>query len=252
MRCYKITWNASTLSHFDLRTNQCELKVQRIIHLHNLVNQLPDAFVDAKKVTKSHIPTANAPAQINVPKGQLANESKICLKRARPIGSKDVTHWKRRIQMRIDTPEEVHDKKRAPIKAFDKQKAPVEAFGEQEALVEAYIEQKTHEEVQNKELALEEAQVPENFEISINYVHNREKCDRNKVIINNIFAFQMALDIIRNDENLEPQNVEECRNRNDWLKWKKAMQAELNLLMKRDVFGPVVQTPKGVKPVRYK
>ena len=129
-----------------------------IIHLHNLANQLLDAFVDAKKVTKSHISDANASARINVPKGQLANESKIRLKRGR-----------------IDTPEEVHDKKRAPIEAFDKQKAPVEAFGEQKALIEAYIEQKTPEEVQNKELALEEAQVPENFEISINYVHNREK-----------------------------------------------------------------------------
>ena len=30
------------------------------------------------------------------------------------------------------------------------------------------------------------------------------------------------------------------------------MQAELNSLMKRDVFGPAVQTPKGVKSVRYK
>ena len=52
----EITWNASTLSHFDHRTNQCELEVQRIIHLQNLANQLLDAFVDAKKVTKSHIP----------------------------------------------------------------------------------------------------------------------------------------------------------------------------------------------------
>ena len=76
--------------------------------------------------------------------------------------------------------------------------------------MEAYIEQKTPEEVQNKELALEEAHVPENFEISINYVYNKEKFDRNKVIINNIFGFQMALDIIRNDKNPGPQNVEEC------------------------------------------
>ena len=30
------------------------------------------------------------------------------------------------------------------------------------------------------------------------------------------------------------------------------MQAELNSLMKRDVFGPVIQTPKGVKPIGYK
>ena len=78
------------MSHFDPRTNQCELEVQRIIHLQNIANQLPNAFIDTKKVTKSHIPTANAPARINVPKGQLANESKICLKRGRPIGSKDI------------------------------------------------------------------------------------------------------------------------------------------------------------------
>ena len=30
------------------------------------------------------------------------------------------------------------------------------------------------------------------------------------------------------------------------------MQVELNLLIKQDVFGPIVQTPKGVKPVGYK
>ena len=45
-------------------------------------------------------------------------------------------------------------------------------YGEQKALVEAYIEQKTLEEVRNKEIAPEEAQVPENYEILINYVHN--------------------------------------------------------------------------------
>ena len=30
------------------------------------------------------------------------------------------------------------------------------------------------------------------------------------------------------------------------------MQPELNSLIKREVFGPVVQTPKGIKPVGYK
>ena len=90
--------------------------------------------------------------------------------------------------------------------------------------------------MKNKQISPEETKVPENLKISINYVHNREKWDRNKVIINNIFAFPMALDIIRNDENPKPQNVEECRNRNDWPKWKEALQAKLNSLMKRDVF----------------
>ena len=61
----------------------------------------------------------------------------------------------------------------------------------------------------------------------MSYVHEGDKWDRNDIIINSIFAFQMALDIIRNDEDLESQNVEECRDRNDW-----AMLAELNSLRK--------------------
>ena len=130
-----------------------------------------------------------------------------------------------------------------------KKNAPVKEHDEQRTLVEAHIEQQTPEEVKNEQTSPEEAKVPENFEISINYVHNREKWDQNQVIINNIFAFQLVLDIIRNDENPKPQIMEECRNRNDWPKWKESMQAELNSLIKRDVFRPLVQTPKGVKPV---
>ena len=91
----EITWNASTISHFDHRTNQCELEVQRIIHLQKLVSQLPYAFIDTKKVTKSHIPISNAPSQIDVPERLLENEHKICLKRGRPIGSKDIIHRNR-------------------------------------------------------------------------------------------------------------------------------------------------------------
>ncbi|RVW73464.1 Retrovirus-related Pol polyprotein from transposon TNT 1-94 [Vitis vinifera] len=89
----EISWKTSTMSHLDPRTNQCELEVQRIIHLQN---QLPDAFIDTKKVTKSHIPAANNPARIDVPVGQLTNESKIRLKRGRPVGSNDVTPRKKR------------------------------------------------------------------------------------------------------------------------------------------------------------
>ena len=117
------------------------------------------------------------------------------MKRGRPIGSKDIASWKWRTKAKQNALIEEHDEQRTPV--------------------EAHIEQQTPEEVKNEQTSSEEVKVLENFEISINYVHNREKWDQNKVIINNIFAFQMALDIIRNDENLELQNVEECRNRND-------------------------------------
>ena len=41
-------------------------------------------------------------------------------------------------------------------------------------------------------------------------MHNIEKWDQNKVVINNIFAFQVTLDIIRKDEDPKRKNVEEC------------------------------------------
>ena len=89
----EITWNESSLSHLDSRTKQYELEVQKIIHLQGLANQLPDAFIDSTKLTKSHIPTANIPARTEIPTGKLqssmTNEPKPRLKPGRPIGSKD-------------------------------------------------------------------------------------------------------------------------------------------------------------------
>ena len=138
------------MSHFDHRTNQCELEVQRIIHLQNLANQLPFAFIDTKKVTKLHILATNAPAWIDVSEGQLENESQVRLKRVRLISSKYLTHWKRRTQRKISAQEEANIKQKVLVEAYDEHKALVEAYGEQETFVEAYDEQKTLEEVRNK------------------------------------------------------------------------------------------------------
>ena len=91
------------MTHLDPCTNQCELEAQRIIHLKNLANQLPDTFIDTKKVTKSYIQTVNTPARIDVPVGQLTNEYKIRLKRGRPVDSKDVTPWNRTTQEKLGT-----------------------------------------------------------------------------------------------------------------------------------------------------
>ena len=190
-----------------------------IIHLQNLANQLPYAFVDTKKVTKSHIPAANVQAWVDITEGQKTFESKTRSKRERPIGSKDITPRKRRTN------------------------------GKQNDHEESNIENQIPEDIQNEQIAPEEVQVPENNEISISYVHRGEKWDRNNFDVNNIFAFQVALDIIQNDDDPEPQNTNECRQRNDWPKWREAMQAELHSLIKRDVFGPVVQTPASIKPV---
>ena len=49
-------------------------------------------------------------------------------------------------------------------------------------------------------------------------MHRGEKWDRNNIDVNNIFAFQVTLDIIQNDDDPEPQDTNECRQINDWPK----------------------------------
>ena len=89
----EIAWKVSSLSHFDPRSPVCEQEVQKIIHLQNIANQMPDAFTDSKRITKSHIPAVNVPIRIDVPNGPstsvIASESQIRLKRGRPLGSQD-------------------------------------------------------------------------------------------------------------------------------------------------------------------
>ena len=103
-------------------------------------------------------------------------------------------------------------------------------------LAKASIEQLSHEIVS----------VHNNEELSINYIRKGKIWDRNTTLIDYAFSFQVAMYIISNDEDQEPQNMNEC-----WSKWKEAIQTELKSLAKREVFGPVVQTPKDIKPVGY-
>ncbi|XP_021730686.1 uncharacterized protein LOC110697606 [Chenopodium quinoa] len=69
----------------------CEQEVKKIVHLQSVANQLSDAFIDTKKVTKSHIQAENSPACIEIPIDNKAieNESQARRKRRRPLGSKD-------------------------------------------------------------------------------------------------------------------------------------------------------------------
>ena len=210
------SWNEKTLSQFDPRTPECENEVQRIIHLQAIANRLSDAFNDATKVMKSHIPAINALARIAVPEGQAKmDENPPQLKRGRPIGSKDTVPRKRRGKNQESTLEEPGAM------------------------------------ITSKELnALEEAQThnPRNTENSITYCN--EIWDRNKIIIDDIFAFSVAHKIM--DEDCELQSIIECRQKQDWPKWEEAIKAELASLAKREVFGPITRIPDNVKPVGYK
>ena len=131
-----------------------------------------DAFIDSTKVTKSHIPTANIRARIEIPMGKLkysvANEPKPQLKHGRPIGSKDTIPIKRK-SVKFNYPENHTNVK---------------------VLNDELIEQLSHEIVQ----------VHNNEDISINYIHRGKIWDRNTTLIDDVFYFQVAMDIISNDE----------------------------------------------------
>ena len=65
----------------------------------------------------------------------------------------------------------------------------------------------------DKQLALEEAQsdqIPVSRTEEISMSHTREIKDRSDTIIDNIFTFQVAMDIMRNDEYQEPQTMNKC------------------------------------------
>ena len=95
-------------------------------------------------------------------------------------------------------------------------------------------------------------QVLANNEISINYAFNRELWDHTKVVINGVFCFAVATEILKEDDDHEPRSIDECCSKHDWSKWKEAIQVELDSLAKHKVFGHIVPTPNDVKHVGYK
>jgi hypothetical protein len=82
-----------------------------------------------------------------------------------------------------------------------------------------------------------------NIEISINYTISSRSWNHMETTIDDVFAYNVALKVLKDNEDLEPTLVEECCHRSDWLKWKDAIQSELNSLTKCKVCRPVVQTP---------
>ena len=80
---------------------QCEPEVQKIIHLQDLVDKLPDTFTDPKDVTKSHITAAMlqsnwCPRRISL-KDQIILQISLKqrMKRDKPVSSKDKERMKR-------------------------------------------------------------------------------------------------------------------------------------------------------------
>ena len=93
---------------------------------------------------------------------------------------------------------------------------------------------------------LEDVQVPENSqdirndEFSINYVSTRKWWNQWEIIVDNIFAYNLVLNIMHENEDLKPRTVKKCWRKNDCPKSKEALDAKLDSLAKCEIFGPVV------------
>ncbi|KAL9681614.1 hypothetical protein QQ045_013399 [Rhodiola kirilowii] len=82
-----------------------------IKYLQPLTDRLPDAFTDAKKVTKSHLPAKSSPARLEIlvvtPNKNIASDSQVHRKHGRPLGSKDTVSRKRKEHARCKKDVEV-------------------------------------------------------------------------------------------------------------------------------------------------
>jgi Reverse transcriptase (RNA-dependent DNA polymerase) len=174
-------------------------------------------------VTKSYILTLNAPARIDITPAEVTIQRKC----GRPIGFKDKNPRNRKEQNNAvgATPSEVIDK------------------------IPEEIGSRTLEEVVDK--VSEETRAPNNYEISINYVQNGIIWNRNKTRVDEIFTYAIVIEVI-NEEYYVPKTPEECMHENDWPKCKDALNAELDLLEKQNIFRPVILTPKNINHVGYK
>jgi hypothetical protein len=85
-------------------------------------------------------------------------------------------------------------------------------------------------------------------EISINYTSSRELFVRTTMVVNSCFSTMIA-DFL-NDPN--PKIMIECKQRLDSIKWKEAIEVELDSLRKRKVFSKVIPTRPRIHIVGFK
>jgi hypothetical protein len=85
-------------------------------------------------------------------------------------------------------------------------------------------------------------------EIFINYTSFGELHDRTITIVNSCFSIMVAE--LLNDP--DPKTMVACKQRLEWIKWKEAIEVELDSLRKREIFSKIITTPYRIHPVRFK
>jgi hypothetical protein len=99
--------------HKDPYTGQGDKEVRRILHLHRIVENAPDAFVATERMTRSDLNDAvNYPAAVAVDSDP-ASSTQAPNKRGRPKGAKDLVPRKRRTKDELGTVLEIEERQPA-------------------------------------------------------------------------------------------------------------------------------------------
>jgi hypothetical protein len=69
--------------------------------------------------------------------------------------------------------------------------------------------------------------------------------------IDDVFTYNIALNIFAHNDDHKSNSIKDCRQGENWPKWKDAIDEELNLLYKQQVLD-LLSSHDGVKPVGYK
>jgi hypothetical protein len=240
--CREIEWSASSIQSLDPRTRETELEVQRIIHLQNLANNLPDAFTDIRGVSKSHIPAANAPERVEIPlQGMDSTRTPHPRKRGRKPDD-SVSAKRGRLHRQVTEENATCSLSDVPAVTHLEGERP-------SANVRTNKSTRTSEQPVSNNLGNHKEPDDSVEEIAINYVETGELYNRKTTVVDTDFVSMIAVVIA---EDPEPKSMAECQKRSDWVKWKEAIETELLSLSKRQVFGPVARTPPNVTPVGFK
>lgn len=92
--------------------------------------------------------------------------------------------------------------------------------------------------------------LPPNDKIAINYSHFGTIWDRELIVIDDSFSFNIHLQVT--DDTSDPILVAECQSRPFWPQWQIAINSEFDSLIKQKTFGPVIPTPPGAHLIGYK
>jgi hypothetical protein len=240
--CREIEWSASSIQSLDPRTRETELEVQQIIHLQNLANNLRDAFTNLRGVSKSHIPTTNASERVEIlVQGMDSTRTPHPRKRGRKPDD-SVSAKRGCLHQQVTEENETHFLSDVPAVTHLEGERPSANVGTNKST-------RTSEQLVSNILGNHNKPDDSVEEIAINYVETGELYNRNTTIVDTDFVSMIAVVIA---EDPKPKSMVECQKRSNWVKWKEAIETELLLLSKRQVFGHVARTPPNVTLVGFK